>query len=117
MSGDPQQAAQQAGITGTESEEILAASGAHELLQHPTFARALRDLAAYYAQKQLEAQADVDACMRWQLQRVALADLELTLRAYLETGAVAQARVGRFRAILERLGRTPHRLDRFKVAR
>lgn len=114
---DPAAVAAQAGITGTESDEIMRGREASDVLASPIVARAFGELAAYYATKQLQAGEKADEVMRWQMHRVALADVETTFRGYVATGEAALKRQNRFHAMLERAKAPLRRMARFEFKR
>lgn len=119
MSGDvvtpEERAARAAQLTGNENAEILAGNEVVAFYQTTTFLDRVAELGAYYAQKQLDAQHDVDECMKWQMHRVVLKDLVNTFNAAVERGEQAKQRTGWFRRQLARFDREPHRLDRFRA--
>lgn len=106
---------EQAGMTGEEPVEILRGREAARLLADPLLAQAFAELGAYYAAKQVAEGDDVAAVMRWQAQRVALADVETAFRGYIETGTMAEKRTSRFQRLVQALKKPPSRMSRFRT--
>ena len=106
--GEPQ-------LTGTETDEIEVGRNAESLLEDPLLSRAFADVQNAILRQIAEAEDD-DAVLTLKRRLEGVKDGLQALRYYIATGKHAEARLTRWRAFKDKVGKVKHKIDRFRFA-